>query len=249
MGSNGNIIKKHKNSNFTVVDNDILKNKNLSLKAKGLLIMLLSLPDDWEFSEAGLTVLSKDGRDGLRSGLKELETFGYLKRTQEISGGKFGRIIYNIFEIPLLEKPMSEKPITEKPMSEIPHNKELNNKELNNKVFNNIKDIVELEEIDKIPYKEIIEYLNIRTQKNYRLTDAVKTSIRARVNEGFALDDFKTVIDKKCVEWSGTEMAKYLRPQTLFGTKFDSYLNQEVQPKKNSNPYLDMQFDSEGNLI
>ena len=105
---------------------------------------------------------------------------------------------------------------------------------------NNIKDIVELEEIDKIPYQEIIDYLNTRTQKKYRITDSVKTSIRARINEGFTLGDFKTVIDKKCVEWSGTEMAKYLRPQTLFGTKFDSYLNQEVQPKQHHNKFLAM---------
>jgi uncharacterized phage protein (TIGR02220 family) len=79
-----------------------------------------------------------------------------------------------------------------------------------------------------IPYSEIVEHLNERTGSRYRSsTKKTRRLIRARWNEGFRLDDFKTVIDKKCVEWMGDEkMEKYLRPPTLFGTKFESYLNQ-----------------------
>ena len=79
-----------------------------------------------------------------------------------------------------------------------------------------------------IPYKEIVNYLNQRTGSQYRSsTQKTKRLIRARWNEGFMLEDFETVIDKKCVEWMGDEeMEKYLRPPTLFGTKFESYLNQ-----------------------
>jgi uncharacterized phage protein (TIGR02220 family) len=182
-------------------------------------------------------------RQSIQRWLKSLEDRGYIKR--EVIYKNNSNEIEKRFIRVYTEKIQG---YTQYCYKGIHNNDTVNNTSINT-TSNNIKDIVELEEIDKIPYQEIIDYLNIRTQKNYRLTDAVKTSIRARVNEGFALDDFKTVIDKKCVEWSGTEMAKYLRPQTLFGTKFDSYLNQEVQPKKNSNPYLDMQFDSEGNLI
>ena len=89
---------------------------------------------------------------------------------------------------------------------------------------------------EKIPYAEIIEYLNIRTGSQYRpTTKKTQTLIKARWNEGFSLDDFKTVIDKKCVEWIGDKkMEKYLRPVTLFGTKFESYLNQLSVEKEKS---------------
>ena len=80
---------------------------------------------------------------------------------------------------------------------------------------------------------EIIQHLNMRIGTKYKSSTAkTKQLINARVNEGFTIDDFKTVIDKKCVEWAGTEYEKYLRPNTLFGTKFESYLNQNiVKPK------------------
>lgn len=81
--------------------------------------------------------------------------------------------------------------------------------------------------IDNIPYKEIIDYLNSKTGKNYR--DNVQKNrslIKARWSEGYRLDDFKQVIDNMVKDWSGTKYAKYLRPETLIGTKFDSYLNQ-----------------------
>ena len=71
-------------------------------------------------------------------------------------------------------------------------------------------------------------------------TAKTKQLINARLNEGFTLEDFKTVIDKKCVEWSGTEFEKFLRPNTLFGTKFESYLNQNiVKPKTKKSDAID----------
>jgi uncharacterized phage protein (TIGR02220 family) len=83
-------------------------------------------------------------------------------------------------------------------------------------------------EIDK-EYISIVSYLNQRAGTSYRHSSSkTKTCIHARLSEGFTLDDFKTVIDKKCEEWMGDEkMEKYLRPETLFGTKFESYLNQK----------------------
>lgn len=76
--------------------------------------------------------------------------------------------------------------------------------------------------------KEIINYLNTKSFKNYRYTpDKTKRVIRARLHEGFTVDDFKKVIDNKCNEWlNDQKMNTYLRPETLFGTKFESYLNQ-----------------------
>ena len=73
----------------------------------------------------------------------------------------------------------------------------------------------------------IIDRLNDVAVTNYKAgTPKTKKLIQARLKDGFSLDDFYRVIDKKCREWSNTEMAKYLRPETLFGTKFESYLNQ-----------------------
>ena len=82
--------------------------------------------------------------------------------------------------------------------------------------------------------KEIVAYLNERTGSKYRAsTEATKRHINARFNEGFTVDDFKIVIDIKTNEWLGdAKMKKFLRPQTLFGTNFESYLNQQTPSKK-----------------
>jgi uncharacterized phage protein (TIGR02220 family) len=75
--------------------------------------------------------------------------------------------------------------------------------------------------------KDIIDYLNTKLNTKYRYTTkSIQSHIRARLNEGFTVDDFKTVIDKKERAWMGTEFQKLLRPDTLFGTKFQSYLNE-----------------------
>lgn len=98
-----------------------------------------------------------------------------------------------------------------------------------------------------IPYKEIIEHLNLRTSSNYRhSTNKTKDLIKARFNEGFTLDDFKIVIDKKSVEWMNTDMQKYLRPETLFGTKFESYLNQLVKERKMTTKDIQSKIDLSG---
>ena len=87
------------------------------------------------------------------------------------------------------------------------------------------RDIVE----QKIPFSEIIDYLNLKAGKKFKTTDKHKTLIRARWNEGQKLEDFKQVIDNKVHDAENPRDlfdAKYLQPSTLFGTKFDQYLNQ-----------------------
>ena len=81
---------------------------------------------------------------------------------------------------------------------------------------------------------EIVDYLNQKTGKHFRKSIANTTrAINARIKEGFTVDDFKEVIDKKVIEWGKDErMKQYLRPQTLFGTKFESYLNQDLVEHK-----------------
>lgn len=80
----------------------------------------------------------------------------------------------------------------------------------------------------EIPYKQIVDYLNRKAGTHYRSTSKnTRSKIKSRFNEGFTASDFKIVIDKKCKDWlADSEMVNYLRPETLFGTKFESYLNQ-----------------------
>ncbi len=88
-------------------------------------------------------------------------------------------------------------------------------------------------EQDCIPYNDVIEYLNLKLGTNYKTsTRKTRDCIKARYNEGYRLDDFKLVIDKKYNEWNGTDMEKYLRPETLFGNKFEGYLNQKEKKNK-----------------
>lgn len=85
-----------------------------------------------------------------------------------------------------------------------------------------------------VEIREIVSYLNEKTGSRYKATtNATKKHINARLEEGFTVKDFKTVIDIKADEWLGdAKMKKFLRPQTLFGTKFESYLNQPTSSKR-----------------
>ena len=86
--------------------------------------------------------------------------------------------------------------------------------------------------------KEVIDFLNQKLNTRYRY-DNTKTQshIKARFNDGFTVEDFYKVIETKYNEWYGTDQAKYLRPETLFGTKFESYLNQKTVEKKKEEEY------------
>ena len=230
---------------YTVLNNEMFKNKGLSLKARGLLATMLSFPDGWDYSTRGLTKILKEGKDTIASCLKELEDEGYLVRVQcRSERGKFERNEYTLFEKarkkpdtenPLTENPLPEKPDTEKPSPENPpqlntnklSNKELSNKK--NKVPKN-EDIVGQPDSTAEAIKTIVLYLNqkIGTNYSFKTKNTVK-HINARLSEGYVLEDFVKVIDKKVDEWGkDPKMVAYLRPNTLFGTKFESYLNQKV---------------------
>ena len=93
-------------------------------------------------------------------------------------------------------------------------------------------------------YSSVIDYLNQKASTKYKATTAkTKSVIHARVAEGFTLDDFKTVIDKKCAEWIGTDYEKFLRPETLFGTKFEGYLNANTNRKGVNNGSIEKPND------
>lgn len=92
---------------------------------------------------------------------------------------------------------------------------------------------------DNIPYDRVIKYLNAKAGTNYRATNkATQRLIKARFNEGMTTKDFKKVIDNKCDDWlKDPKMCGYLRPATLFGSKFESYLNQKTKPKTDWHEY------------
>ena len=102
-----------------------------------------------------------------------------------------------------------------------------NIKEQNNRTDNINKGSAKKAEPDNIPYQEILDYLNSKTKAHYKASSGVNQRlIRARFKDGYSLQDFKTVIDNKAFEWQHTDMWKYMRPSTLFGSHFDDYLNE-----------------------
>lgn len=95
------VLRVKKTKNFTVMFNHHLKNKELSLRSKGLLSVILSLPDNWEFTIKGLAAISKEGVDAIRSSIRELERAGYVKRRRLISSGKLSKTEYTFYEVPM----------------------------------------------------------------------------------------------------------------------------------------------------
>lgn len=84
-------------------------------------------------------------------------------------------------------------------------------------------------------YKEVISYLNLKAKKNFKVdTASHQKFIKARLKEGYVLEDFKKVVDVMVAKWKGTEYEQYLQPQTLFGNKMDNYLNQPMPRKVHS---------------
>jgi predicted transcriptional regulator len=108
--------------NFTTIPNEILKNKEISLSAKGLLITMLSLPDNWNYTVEGLTKIVKEGKDKVRSSLTELINSGYVTRERERNkNGTLGGTVYTVYQKPVepktvspkLENPTQDEPILE----------------------------------------------------------------------------------------------------------------------------------------
>ena len=116
---------------------------------------------------------------------------------------------------PTIKRQASDKPPTT-------DNNDNNEETFNND--NNLKDIV--------PYQTIIDFLNLKTNKNFRNVETHKKLIKARFNNGYTLEDFKKVITNKCNDWLNTDSDMYLQPSTLFGNKFDGYLNQKSTKSK-----------------
>ena len=112
------VFRTVKNRNYTVMSNYHLRDKNLSLKSKGLLSFMLSLPEDWKYSLKGLANVSKDGIYVIRNCVKELEKYGYVQRRKARNDkGQMIDVEYIIFEHPIngLKHPCLGNPISENP--------------------------------------------------------------------------------------------------------------------------------------
>lgn len=139
-----NIITRKRNSNYTTISNVFLRDIRLSCKAKGILAVIMGLPDDWDFSIRGILSITKEGRDAVYSAIKELKDYGYCEVSeQKDNNGKFKGYSYCFSDEALLQ-PLPEKPYTENPLPENPPQlntyiiKDLNN----NTTFSKEKDSV-----------------------------------------------------------------------------------------------------------
>lgn len=228
------VFRVEKNENYTIMSNYHLQERKMSLKAKGLLSLMLSLPKTWDYSIAGLVAICKENETSVKTALDELKEFGYLQVVKKMPNEtKTGRIEYEY----IVYEQKIHKVDTR---MEIKVGNELI-QELEKQGIENLG--VEFQGVEKpiqlntnklntnIDYKYIVDYLNSKAGTKYKdSTPKTRQFIKARINEKFTLPDFEKVIDNMCIEWKGTTMEKYLRPETLFGTKFESYLNRT--PKK-----------------
>ena len=135
------IFRINKTQDYVVMSNHHLRNKNLTLKAKGLLSQMLSLPADWDYTLVGLAHINKESIDAVRTAVWELEREGYIEKTRERDDkGKLGGTIYNIYELPQ-KNILDPKPQTEKNTNNKIKTDNLNNTNKNHNADNKDKEI------------------------------------------------------------------------------------------------------------
>lgn len=191
------VIRVHKTANFTVMSNYHFKEKKMSLKAKGMLSLMLSLPEDWDYTVAGLVTLSSDGKDSVNSALKELESFGYLtRRRMTNSKGQFAGMEYNIFEQPQ-EKPIADKPIQDTPIQDKPMQEK--QPQLNTYHINNLFDLIftELSTNDAELIAAYRDYVRMREEMDAPLNELSLKKLIARAKR---LSNNNTRIEKVLLE-------------------------------------------------
>lgn len=217
-------ILRKRHAQYTVIPKGIFCDSRLNLRDVGLLCFMLHLPDDWNFSVAGLCAMrGGDGRDAIRKSVRKLEECGYLERTRDrTDDGTLHEAIWYLYDTPKSENPTLDKPTLDKPTSVNPT--QSNTKEPITKESNTKSEL----------YRSIVDHLNKACGTAYRSASRkTQRLIDARLREGFTPEDFFKVIDIKCAAWKDdAKMSKYLRPETLFGPKFEGYLN-EKEVRKN----------------
>ena len=218
----------------------IIDEKDMTLDEREVLVLLYRHMD-FDTNIAGYTVnqlvVNSDKRLNLttqkvRTILKKLEKEGYIELLTSGSKGKESTLKITIKQ-------------------QLFNNNETNKSEQLQQVEggkqqqsnNNVTTLSKKKEKDNNIYSLVIDYLNKKANTNYRAsTKNTQSFINARVKEGYTVEDFKKVIDSKSREWLGTDFEKYLRPATLFGSKFENYLNEAnkkgptaIGPNENKN--------------
>ena len=147
------VFRIERTRDYTVMSNHHLRNANLSLKAKGLLSMMLSLPEDWNYTTRGLAKICKEGVDAIGVALRELEAAGYIVRHKlRDRQGRISDTEYVIYEQPQLRKPDTDSPDTENPYMDKPDTEKP--AELNIEKSNTQKSITQGASTDSIPFRE-----------------------------------------------------------------------------------------------
>lgn len=267
------VFRVHKNENYTVLSNYHFKERGMSLKSKGLLSLMLSLPEGWDYSAAGLVTLSKDGKDSVNAALKELEKFGYLRRTQAIDeGGKFSGYNYEIYEQPsdaakaaAAEKgkaaqpkaenpstgePFAGNPSTEKPTTENPP--QLNTDLLNTQKLNTETSSTEERERKKgtglTSYDAIISELIFDEEVKATLYEFIK--MRKLVKKPLTDFALKKLINKlQKITTDPQEQIAVLEKsivnnwQDIYEPKAEQQRSQPQRAQASGNPFLDLARD------
>ena len=162
------IFRVEKTKDYTVMSNYHLRDKNLTLKAKGLLSWMLSNTEGWDYSVNGIVAVMKENRDAICSALAELEDYGYLTRRKIRDGGKFGGVEYLITELPCTEKPYTENPqqINTNINKELKENKSLPKGKEEQAPKKSYKDVFEAPE-NKIIKDALVKFINACKGRNY----------------------------------------------------------------------------------
>ena len=206
------IIRVDKRSNYTVVDNTFIRDMNLSLKAKGLMLMMLSLPPEWDYSVAGLSAICKEGMTAIRGALKELEECGYLRRERRNSEKGYFVYEYILSEIPQpyngnlhTVEEHAEDTYTDNTHTEnrTQLSKDvLNKEELNKDNLEREKKTDEISEIlSEISDRELRElYTDYVSQREENGSPLTPKGLRMLIVRGFRLSDSDMAVHRAIVE-------------------------------------------------
>lgn len=193
------ILKNKTQGNYTIVSNGILKNQSLSLKDRGLIITLLSLPDNWAFTINGLSKIIPDGKDSIKNSLKHLEELGYVSKTQSRGEfGKYGNIVIEVHETPILpivENPLTENPLTENPLTGKPVPENLS--QYNNNKYNTNKSIIHQSIHPSINNQNVDGLVDMDESENYIY---LKNLIKKNIEYDILSDQFKDLTDKDILD-------------------------------------------------
>ena len=248
------VIRINKTNDYTIMSNYHLKEPNMSLKAKGLLSLMLSLPDNWDYSIKGLVSICKENISSIKSILNELKKFGYLKITKilpnETKSGRF-EYIYDIYEMPKQEykkqevenQPLEILPLENQPLNNTNiyniYNK-LNNKELNNK-----------ENTKRKSFEEEFEDLWENYPNKKGKANALKSYINARtkgIDENLILQgilNYKKYCESKNIQQEYIKYGSTWFKQECWNDEYDLSSNDLTTDKIIDSIYEEMEKNNE----